>query len=227
MAALPTAASPSPPRCRPPAPARAPHPPRPRSGPLPLALLLVWAPSLALAAPTSPPPSAPANNTAVPPAPPSRGPPLPRRPRARPSPHRQPSRRSPPSLAPRVSRHTRRSSSPSLSLAVAAATCCCPRSALTLSWVLQFFRPGVPPIAYTSQPLFFQAALTTALQYLAHIPGAPATLSFYALHSTLLSVACLRGLGEQLRSRIVSSVSRASLRRRAPAGLCAPAPFLS
>ncbi|KAL1498991.1 hypothetical protein AB1Y20_013510 [Prymnesium parvum] len=58
-----------------------------------------------------------------------------------------------------------------------------------------------------------------------HLVDSPATLSFYALHSTLLSVACLRGLGEQLRSRIVSSVSRASLRRRAPAGLCAPAPF--
>ncbi|KAL1522085.1 hypothetical protein AB1Y20_021728 [Prymnesium parvum] len=58
-----------------------------------------------------------------------------------------------------------------------------------------------------------------------HLADSPATLSFYALHSTLLSVACLRGLGEQLRSRIVSSVSRASLRRRAPAGPCAPAPF--
>ncbi|KAL1495783.1 hypothetical protein AB1Y20_016645 [Prymnesium parvum] len=63
------------------------------------------------------------------------------------------------------------------------------------------------------------------MYYTLYRADSPATLSFYALHSTLLSVACLRGLGEQLRSRIVSSVSRASLRRRAPAGLCAPAPF--
>ncbi|KAL1499009.1 hypothetical protein AB1Y20_013526 [Prymnesium parvum] len=154
--------------------------------------------------------------------------------------------------------------------------------ALTLSWVLQFFRPGVPPIAYTSQP-FFQAALTTALQYLAHTPGATPLLVAQFLHPFLLTaqfaargppeytppplrpyLAALSvhpyparppdgapshfvprdphpfdhwpephiGLlyptgvpGEQLRSRIVSSVSRASLRRRAPAGLCAPAPF--
>ncbi|KAL1529590.1 hypothetical protein AB1Y20_000533 [Prymnesium parvum] len=57
-----------------------------------------------------------------------------------------------------------------------------------------------------------------------HLAGDPTTLSFYALHSSLLSVACLRGLGEQLRSRIVSSVSRASLRRRVPLGPRGPAP---
>ncbi|KAL1498993.1 hypothetical protein AB1Y20_013512 [Prymnesium parvum] len=41
--------------------------------------------------------------------------------------------------------------------------------------------------------------------------------SFYARASALLSAACLRGLGDELRSRVLSSVSRASLRRRPPA----------
>ncbi|KAL1525770.1 hypothetical protein AB1Y20_020613 [Prymnesium parvum] len=41
-----------------------------------------------------------------------------------------------------------------------------------------------------------------------HLADSPATLSFYALHSTLLSVACLRGLGEQLRSRRHASSRR-------------------
>ncbi|KAL1515974.1 hypothetical protein AB1Y20_002587 [Prymnesium parvum] len=41
--------------------------------------------------------------------------------------------------------------------------------------------------------------------------------SFYARASALLSAACLRGPGDELRSRVLSSVSRASLRWRAPA----------
>ncbi|KAL1507996.1 hypothetical protein AB1Y20_007597 [Prymnesium parvum] len=41
--------------------------------------------------------------------------------------------------------------------------------------------------------------------------------SFYARASALLSAACLRGLGDELRSRVLSSVSRASLRRLASA----------
>ncbi|KAL1526719.1 hypothetical protein AB1Y20_015416 [Prymnesium parvum] len=49
------------------------------------------------------------------------------------------------------------------------------------------------------------------------VDGPPASLPFYALHSSLLSVASLRGLGRQLHTRALSSVSAASLRRRAPA----------
>ncbi|KAL1508498.1 hypothetical protein AB1Y20_004599 [Prymnesium parvum] len=58
--------------------------------------------------------------------------------------------------------------------------------ALTLGWVLQFFVPGTPPIAHTSTPLA-QAALTAALQYQAHMPGATPLLVAHFLHPFLLT----------------------------------------
>ncbi|KAL1519134.1 hypothetical protein AB1Y20_003396 [Prymnesium parvum] len=54
-----------------------------------------------------------------------------------------------------------------------------------------------------------------------HLDGKPSAFSFYAVNSALLSVACLRGLGGELRARILSRASGASLRRRPP---CAPSP---
>ncbi|KAL1520586.1 hypothetical protein AB1Y20_022162 [Prymnesium parvum] len=46
--------------------------------------------------------------------------------------------------------------------------------------------------------------------------GPSADRSFYSLHSSFLSTASLRGLGRQLRTKVLSSVSVSSLRRRAP-----------
>jgi len=48
--------------------------------------------------------------------------------------------------------------------------------------------------------------------------------SFYSLHSSFLSTASLRGLGRQLRTKVLSSVSVSSLRRRAPT--CSSSPPL-
>ncbi|KAL1523173.1 hypothetical protein AB1Y20_018128 [Prymnesium parvum] len=50
---------------------------------------------------------------------------------------------------------------------------------------------------------------------LPHLNDKPAAFSFYAVNSALLSAACLRGLGSELRARILSSTSGFSLRRRA------------
>ncbi|KAL1500691.1 hypothetical protein AB1Y20_013338 [Prymnesium parvum] len=61
-----------------------------------------------------------------------------------------------------------------------------------------------------------------------HLAGDPTTLSFTPstpfTPPSSPSPASAAWLGEQLRSRIVSSVSRASLRRRVPLGPRGPAP---
>ncbi|KAL1518975.1 hypothetical protein AB1Y20_003245 [Prymnesium parvum] len=54
--------------------------------------------------------------------------------------------------------------------------------------------------------------------------GPSADRSFYSLHSSFLSTASLRGLGRQLRTKVLSSVSASSLRRRVPT--CSSSPPL-
>jgi len=51
-----------------------------------------------------------------------------------------------------------------------------------------------------------------------HHDDKPAAFSFYAVNSALLSTACLRGLGGELRARVLANSSGASLRRRPPVG---------
>ncbi|KAL1524326.1 hypothetical protein AB1Y20_019226 [Prymnesium parvum] len=51
-----------------------------------------------------------------------------------------------------------------------------------------------------------------------HHDDKPAAFSFYAVNSALLSAACLRGLGGELRARVLANSSGASLRRRPPVG---------
>lgn len=65
---------------------------------------------------------------------------------------------------------------------------------------------------------FLRLCATAHAARFPHLGGKPAAFSFYAVNSALLSVACLRGLGTELRSRVLSAASGASLRRRAPAG---------
>ncbi|KAL1511179.1 hypothetical protein AB1Y20_005995 [Prymnesium parvum] len=58
-----------------------------------------------------------------------------------------------------------------------------------------------------------------------HLAGDPTTLSFYALHSSLLSVACLRGWGSSCApASSPPSPAPSSLRRRVPLGPRGPAP---
>ncbi|KAL1498836.1 hypothetical protein AB1Y20_013362 [Prymnesium parvum] len=53
--------------------------------------------------------------------------------------------------------------------------------------VLSARRPPAPPLLHTGQPIAHQAALTAALQYLAHVPGATPLLVAQLLHPFLLT----------------------------------------